>query len=108
MKSMNPELAEKIRMGLDSDDDSDIPPKVEADTVPSAVVPTPRKRKRAVVKPEPVDPEFEVRPPPPPKKRKRRKINLADSDFVQQQVLMGVKPTYPKRKKRKSPKKRKT
>ena len=105
LKSMNPELAEKIRMGLDSDDDSDIPPKVEVDTVPSAVVP--RKRKRAVVKPEPVDPEFEVRPPPP-KKRKRKKINLADSDFVQQQVLMGVKPTYPKRKKRKSPKKRKT
>ena len=95
LKSLNPKLAEKIRMGLDSDDDSDISPKVEADTVPSAVVPTPRKRKRAVVKPEPVDPEFEVRPPPPPKKRKRKKRD-------------SIRPTPPpKRKKRKSSKKRK-
>ena len=105
LKGSNPQLADKIRMGLDSDDD--IPPKVEVDTVPAAVVP--RKRKRAVVKPEPHDPEFEVRPPPP-KKRKRKKkdngINLTQSDFVQQQVLAGVKPTSPpKRKKRK---KRKT
>ena len=108
LKGSNPQLADQIRMGLDSDDD--IPPKVEVDTVPAAVVP--RKRKRAVVKPEPHDPEFEVRPPPP-KKRKRKKkdngINLTQSDFVQQQVLTGVKPTPPKRKKkRKSSKKRKT
>ena len=110
LKNMDPELAQKIRMGLDSDDD--IPPKVEVDTVPSAVVPTPRKRKRAVVKPEPVDPEFEVRPPPPKKRKRKRRdngINLTQSDFVQQQVLTGVKPTSPKRKKkRKSSKKRKT
>ena len=73
LKRSDPSLADTIRYGLDSEgDDSDAPAvKVEAaPVVPSAIVP--RKRKRAVVKPEPVDPEFQLRPPPAKRAKKKK------------------------------------
>ena len=73
LKDKDPKKAYEIRMGIDSDEDNpDIPPKVEVPVAPAAVVP--RKRKRAVVKTEPNDLEFELRPPPPPKRAKRNKV----------------------------------
>ena len=74
LKDKDPKKAYEIRMGIDSDEDNpDIPPKVEVPVAPAAVVP--HKRKRAVVKTEPKDPEFELRPSPPKRaKTKRRKV----------------------------------
>ena len=75
LKAQNPALANRIKMNLPSetDSDSDLPPKVEVEPIaPASIVPAKRKRKRQVVKEEPEDPEFLVRPPAP-KRKKRQK-----------------------------------
>ena len=74
LRAQNPALADRIKMNLpsESDSDSDLPPKVEVKREEEQKMqPTPKraKRKRPVVKEEPYDPEFFLRPPAP----KRRK-----------------------------------
>ena len=77
LRERNPVLADRIKMNLpsESDSDSDLPPKVEVkrEEEEQKMQPTPRraKRKRSVVKEEPYDPEFFLRPPAP-KRRKRK------------------------------------
>ena len=122
LKKSDPSLADAIRYGLDSDEDnSDVPPKVEVDApvAPSAIIPH-KKRKRAVVKPEPEDPEFQLRPPPAkrpkksakkkkqtPKKKPRAVVKPEHEDPEFEISQMQLLPVKRAKKKKKSVKKKK-
>ena len=74
MMKENPELAQKIALGIDSDEELDLPPKVEVEptVAPASIAPVPRKRRRSVVKPEPDDSDYLERPETKKSKRKRK------------------------------------
>ena len=100
MKREDPVLAEKIKMGLPTDSESED----EAPVAPSRITPAKRKRKRSQVKEEPEDPEFMLRPPDP-KRRKRAKRKEKPKPKPKPKKKSKPKPKpKPKPKKRPKPK----
>ena len=101
LRAQNPELAERVKMGLpsESDSDSDLPPKVEIDP------PAKRKRKRSVVKEEPEDDEFFLRPQPP--KRKKRKPKPKPKPKPKKRKKSQRKRSQKKKSQKRGPRKRK-
>ena len=105
LKRNDPRKAERIRMGLHSEsdsEDSDLTPKVEVDPPVAPKSVTRAKRKRAPIKQEPEDPEFFPRPA-----AKRRKTSKRKQKTQKPKPKPTPKPKNPKPKPKPKPKAKK-